>query len=55
MERSIHDIAAEVIHYIGEDGSLNIENKEQGQDLLLMILLEQIYPADGQITLAMPN
>lgn len=55
MERSLMDIASEVIHYIGEDGSLNVETQDEAQDLLLMMLLEQIYPEHYQITLSMPN
>jgi len=55
MERSLMEIAEEVIHYIGEDGILHINTKDEAQDLLLMMLLEQIYPEHHQITLSMPN
>lgn len=55
MERSLMEIASEVIHYIDDEGNLNVNTKDEAQDLLLMMLLEQIYPEHYQITLSMPN
>lgn len=57
MERSLLEIAHDCVHFIDEDGRLTDEIKcqEDAQDLLLMIVLAQVYPDPEMLETSMLN
>lgn len=57
MERSLLEIAHDCVHFIDEDGRLTdeIETQEDAQDLLLMIVLSQVYPNPEMLETSMLN
>ena len=56
-ERTVHDIAAECVHYIGSDGDLTSEcnSKEKLQDVILLMCLATIYPERENLDISLSN